>query len=218
MAFIKPSFPHFEPDEMLARSKAFFEYMSRRRSIRKFDSQPIDKEVLLNCIRAAGTAPSGANKQPWTFCLVEDPELRSRIRSLAEAEEVRNYTSRMNEEWLKDLEPLGTDANKAFLEEAPFLVILFKQVYGIAADGTKEQHYYVNESAGIAAGMFIAALHQAGLATLTHTPSPMNFLEKALNRPANERAFLVLPVGVPHETALVPDIHRKDLDAFFTQY
>lgn len=218
MAFLKPSFPRFEPDEMLSRSEGFLAYMNRRRSIRHFDDAPIEKEVLLNCIRAAGTAPSGANKQPWTFCLVEDPELRKKIRALAEAEEARNYASRMNEEWLKDLEPLGTDANKAFLEEAPFLVILFKQVYGIGPDGNKEQHYYVNESVGIVAGMFIAALHQAGLATLTHTPSPMNFLEKVLNRPANERAFLVLPVGVPHESALVPDIKRKELDAFFYRY
>lgn len=196
---------------MLEASRLFYHLMHKRRSIREFSSEKIPDEVIENIIRAAGTAPSGANKQPWTFCVVSDAAIKKQIREAAELEEEKNYAERMNDEWLKDLKPLGTDAQKEFLEIAPALIVVFKKPYDLDASGTKQQNYYVNESVGIACGMLISAIHHAGLVTLTHTPSPMNFLEKILNRPSNERAFLLLPVGYPSEQAKVPNIQRKDL-------
>lgn len=218
MSFKKYNYRKRSEAEMLRDSQVFYTEMNSRRSIRLFSDKVVDRAVLINCIRAAATAPSGANKQPFTFCLVENNEIRAEIRALAEAEERRNYSDRMNDTWLKDLEPIGTDWRKPFIEEAPFLVVLFKQSYGLSETGEKVQHYYVNESVGIAAGMFITALHLAGLATVTHTPSPMNFLEKVLNRPPNERAYLVLPVGIPHDNAEVPDIRRKPLEEVLSTY
>lgn len=186
--------------------------MARRRSVRDFSDRPVAKELIEKIINTASSAPSGANKQPWTFCAISDPELKSKIRLAAEREEKLSYDGRMSQEWLEDLAPLGTDWRKPFLEVAPWLIVVFKQAYGFAEDGGKRQHYYVNESVGIACGLLIAAIHEAGLVTLTHTPSPMGFLKEILNRPDNERPFLLLPVGYPEEGALVPAIGRKSLE------
>jgi iodotyrosine deiodinase len=168
--------------------------------------------VIENIILTAGTAPSGANKQPWTFCVISNAEMKSRLRKLAEQEEYMNYNGRMSESWLKDLKPLRTDHQKPFIDIAPYLIIVFKKVYDFLPNGERVNNYYVNESVGLATGMLIAAIHNAGLIALTHTPSPMNFLEKLLERPSNERAFLHIPVGYPAEQAKVPDIHRKPLE------
>lgn len=211
-------FNRLSDEEQLAASEQFYAQLSSRRSVRSFAATPVNRTVIEQCILTASTAPSGANKQPYTFCIVEDPELRAEIRKQAELEELRNYKERMNAQWLSDLEPLGTDHIKPFITDAPHLVVLFKQVYGIGEDGTKHQHYYVNESVGIAAGLFISALHVAGLATLTHTPSPMNFLERILNRPENERAYLVLPVGLPADGVHVPAIRRKPKEKIIVHY
>jgi nitroreductase len=208
----------FSPEEGLQRSEDFYALMNRRRSIRSFSNRAVDRRLIENAIKTAGTAPSGANKQPWTFCVVEDPVIRKKIREAAEAEEHRNYTERMSDRWLQDLEPLGTDHVKPFITDAPYLVVMFKQAFGYDEAGKKVNHYYVNESAGIAAGMFITALHNMGLCTLTHTPSPMNFLERILERPPNERAYLNLPVGYPAEDVQVPDIQRKVPEDFIKWY
>jgi nitroreductase len=197
--------------QALQRSIDFRDTMSTRRSLRHFSDLPANRDAVLNCIKAGLSAPSGANKQPWSFCLIEQPEIKKAIRVAAEKEEYENYRSRMSDAWLKDLEPLGTDHQKPFLETAPFLVAVFKQVYALQG-GEKYNHYYVNESVGLAVGIFIAALHHAGLSCLTHTPSPMNFLGEILQRPSNERPYLLLPVGYPAEKATVPDIVRKPLD------
>lgn len=208
----------YEAEEMLARSRAFYHRMNTRRSVRAFSERPVPREVIDFALRTAGTAPSGAHKQPWSFCVVEDHELRKRIRERAEEEERKNYESRMSDRWLKDLEPLGTDHIKPFITDAPFLIVMFKQSYGLDPNGLKVNHYYVNESAGIAAGMLLTSLHYAGLCTLTHTPSPMNFLEELLDRPANERAYLNIPVGYPAEDAHVPNLSRKAPDDFIHWY
>ena len=200
-------FQRLSPDEMRARAGATCEELRLRRSVRHFSPEPVDLGVLRRCIEAAAQAPSGANKQPWTFVLVTSAEVKRAIREAAEEEEKAFYAGRAPDRWLADLAPLGTDASKPFLEEAPALIVLFAQRHG--ADG--EHHYYVNESVGIAAGFLIAALHHAGLATLTHTPSPMNFLAKILGRPAHERPYLLLPVGYPVPGCQVPDIQRKPL-------
>lgn len=199
--------------EMAERSRAFYQQLNKRRTVREFSDAPVPQEVIENCILAASTAPSGAHKQPWTFCMIskEDPELRKRIREAAEVEERENYAGRMSERWQDDLKPFGTNAEKPFLEEAPWLLVVFKRAYELEND-TKHNNYYVNESVGLAAGMLLAAIHNAGLASLTHTPSPMNFLCKVLNRPANERPFLLIPVGYPAPDAQVPDLERKTLD------
>jgi iodotyrosine deiodinase len=197
------------PEQARQRSEAFLAQLQKRRSVRDFSPQPVPREVLDNCIAAAASAPSGANKQPWTFVLVTDPELKGRIRQAAEEEERTFYDGRAPERWLKDLAPLGTDWRKPFLDIAPALIVVFAQKHGRDAD---ERHYYVNESVGIAVGFLIAALHDAGLATLTHTPSPMNFLRDLLGRPDNERAYVLLPVGYPADDAQVPDIQKKSLD------
>ena len=191
-----------------AAARAFFDVVTMRRSIRAFSSRPVSRETIEWCVRAAGTAPSGANKQPWRFVCVNDPSLKAEIRRGAEAEEHEFYTRRATPEWLADLAPLGTDEHKDFLEVAPWLIVVFKLAKGDAGDRV----YYVNESAGIAVGMLLAALHHAGLATLTHTPSPMGFLGKILNRPECERPYLLIPVGYPADGCTVPDIQRKGLE------
>ena len=198
--------------ESLETSINFYKLLNSRRSVREFSSKPISKEIIKNIIKTASTAPSGAHKQPWTFCVVCNPEIKSKIRIAAEKEERESYEKRMSERWKKDLEHIGTDANKPFLEEAPYLIIVFKKAYDLDENGNKFNNYYVNESVGIACGMLITAIHNAGLVTLTHTPSPMNFLSKILKRPSNERPFLLLPIGYPKEPVYVPDLKRKRLD------
>jgi nitroreductase len=197
---------------MLRRATEFALQISRRRTVRDFSARPVSRAVIEQCLSAAGSAPSGANQQPWHFVAVADPALKHRIRVAAEEEERDFYQRRAPEEWLQALQPLGTDANKPFLEIAPWLIGIFVERLGVDADGKKAKRYYPDESVGIATGLLIAALHQAGLATLTHTPSPMKFLNEILARPAQtERPFLLLVVGYPAEGCLVPDIHRKAL-------
>lgn len=197
--------------EMQARATAFYEELRRRRTVRDFSDRPVPRAIVESCLLTAGTAPSGANQQPWHFVVVSDPAVKRQIRQAAEVEEREFYERRASQEWLDALAPLGTDAHKPFLETAPYLIAIFAQVHGSAADGTKVKHYYVTESVGIATGLLIAALHHAGLATLTHTPSPMGFLNEILGRPANERPFLLLVVGYPAEGVLVPAITKKTL-------
>jgi len=203
-------------EEMQRRAADFYTEMRRRRTVRDFSDRPIPREIIENCLLAAGTAPSGANQQPWHFVVVSNPALKKQIREAAEAEERAFYHERASEEWLEALAPLGTDEHKPFLETAPYLIVIFAQNYGLAPAGSKVKHYYVTESVGIATGMLITAIHQAGLVSLTHTPSPMNFLSKLLNRPPNERAFLILVVGYPTENAKVPVIVKKPLDQIAT--
>lgn len=210
--YIKYAHVHYEPEEMISKSAQFHEWMDTRRSVREFSDKPVPREVIENIIRSASTAPSGAHKQPWTFCVVSNPEIKSEIRKAAEKEEYESYHHRMSDSWLKDLEPLGTDWNKPFLETAPYLIIMFKKAFEYGEHGEKLNNYYVNESVGLAGGMLLTAIHDAGLVTLTHTPSPMNFLAKILGRPANERPFLLLPVGYEAEDVYVPDIHRRPLE------
>ncbi len=186
--------------------------MSRRRTTRHFSTEPVPRALIELAIRTAGTAPSGAHQQPWTFAAVSDPALKQQIREAAEREEHEFYSRRAPDDWLEALAPLGTDAIKQHLTDAPWVVILFRQAHGLAADGTKRTYYYTQESCGIAAGFFIAAVHHMGLVTLTHTPSPMRFLGELLGRPENERAMLVMPVGYPAPDAQVPDIDRKPLE------
>ena len=202
----------YPTQELIPRSQAYYEWLDKRRSVREFTDQQVPKEVIDNIILSAGTAPSGAHKQPWTFCAISNPKLKSEIRAAAEAEEKESYEHRMSERWKEDLKPMGTDMYKPFLEIAPWLIIVFKKVYELDEEGKKHNNYYVNESVGIACGMLISAIHNAGLVTLTHTPSPMNFLAKILDRPTNERAYLLLPVGFSKVPAYVPDIERKELD------
>lgn len=200
-------------DEQLRRSSEFLELLKRRRSVRHFSDRPVPRELLETIIETAATAPSGANKQPWKFVLVDDPELRRNIREAAEKEEKTTYEKRMPREWAEDLEPLGTEWRKEFLEVAPVLVVVFKEKYGV----NRSKHYYVEESVGIACGFLLTAVHNAGLACLTHTPSPMNFLSRILGRPANETPYLLIPVGYPAEGAVVPDISRKPLSEVLVQ-
>lgn len=209
---IKYSHVHYEPEEMITRSQKFYDWMETRRSVREFSDREVPKEVIENIIKSASTAPSGAHKQPWTFCVVSNPEIKKQIREAAEKEEYESYTKRMSEEWLEDLKPMATDWHKPFLEIAPYLIIVFKRAFEYDAEGKKHQNYYVNESVGLAAGMLITAIHDAGLVTLTHTPSPMNFLQKILDRPDNERPFLLLPVGYEADEVYVPNNRRKSLE------
>jgi iodotyrosine deiodinase len=209
--------PDFTEETAIERSREFFEFMDQRRSLRFFSDRQVPFEIIENIIATASTAPSGAHKQPWTFCVVQDPEIKKAIRIAAEKEEFENYHGRMSDEWLQDLTAFDTDWHKPFLETAPYLIILFKQVWD--QDGAeRRKNYYVNESVGIAAGFLITAIHQAGLVTLTHTPSPMNFLQKILGRPENEKAFLLLPVGHPAPDATVPRLSRKPLDKILVSY
>jgi iodotyrosine deiodinase len=199
-------------EEMAAGARAFRDRMRTRRTVRHFADRPVAREVIEQCLLTAGGAPSGANLQPWHFVVVADASVKSRIRSAAEEEEREFYSHRAPQEWLDALAPLGTDADKPFLETAPYLIAIFAQSYGVLPDGRKVKNYYVQESVGIATGMLITALHLAGLASLTHTPSPMGFLNQILNRPPNEKPFLLLVVGHPADDAMVPDIGKKSLE------
>jgi iodotyrosine deiodinase len=201
----------FSEEEMYQRSANFYQLMDKRRSLRFFSDRPIPKSIIENLIQTASTAPSGAHKQPWTFCAVNNPDIKKAIRKAAEEEEYTNYHGRMSDEWLEDLQAFETDWKKPFLEIAPWLIIVFKKAYELE-DGAKKKNYYVNESVGLAAGFLLTAIHNAGLVSLTHTPSPMNFLQKILERPDNERPFLLIPVGYPTEDATVPNLQRKPLD------
>ena len=216
-AFIPYDYDPLAPEESLIKAQLFFEETDKRRSVRHYSNTPVDEEVIKNIIKTASSAPSGAHKQPWTFCAISNPALKKEIRIAAEKEEYTNYHGRMGDEWLKDLEKFETDWKKPFLEEAPWLIIVFKKVHDIE-NGEKKKNYYVNESVGIASGFLISAIHQAGLVTLTHTPSPMNFLEKILERPKNERAFLLLPVGYPEADVKVPKLKRKSLEEMAVFY
>jgi iodotyrosine deiodinase len=195
----------------LAASRRFLERLSGRRTVRTFSTEPVPLELVANAIATAGTAPSGAHQQPWTFVVVADPALKRKLRAAAEEEERRNYDGRMSQEWLDALAPLGTDEVKVHLEDAPYVIVVLEQVYGLRVDGAKVKHYYARESVGIAVGFLLASLHEAGLVALTHTPSPMGFIRELLGRPANERPFCLIPVGYPAPDALVPDLHRKPL-------
>jgi nitroreductase len=210
------TFVERSPDEMKTRAREFYEEIKRRRTVREFSSRPVPREVIDDCLQAAGTAPSGANLQPWHFAVVSDAEVKRKIREAAEVEEREFYSGKAPPEWLDALAPLGTDEHKPYLETAPYLIAVFAQNYALLSDGRKVKNYYVTESVGIALGFLIAALHHAGLATLTHTPSPMGFLSTVLNRPANERAYLLLVVGYPAEDVRVPDITKKKLDEIAT--
>lgn len=202
----------FESTEMLRRSAEFLEWMDKRRTVRDFSDKPVPKEVIENIIMTASTAPSGAHKQPWTFCAISSAEMKKKIRDAAEEEEYESYNGRMPEEWKADLLPLQTDWHKEFLEIAPWLILVCKRIYEPGADGKKKNNYYVQESVGLAAGFLLSAIHNAGLVALTHTPSPMNFLTKILDRPVHEKPFLLIPVGYPLDECFVPQLERKSID------
>ena len=209
-------FTRREPARMLARAQEFRDELARRRTVREFSADPLPEGLLDLCIQAAGSAPSGAHRQPWTFVVVTDPQVRRRLRAAAEEEEHRLYHERISEEWRAALAPLGTDEHKPFLETAPALIAVFRHVYGLE-DGHKQTNYYTQESVGIAVGFLLAALHHAGLATLTHTPSPMGFLAEILGRPSNEKAYVLIPVGFPSDGCRVPALERKPLDEIRTR-
>ncbi|MFN2162568.1 MAG: nitroreductase family protein [Candidatus Promineifilaceae bacterium] len=209
-------YQQYTDEEMIRRAQAFYDSMRRRRTVRDFSSRVVPREVIENCLRTAGSAPNGANMQPWHFVVVSDPDIKRAIREAAEEEERRFYSQRATPEWLEALAPLGTDEHKPFLETAPYLIVIFAQSYGVDEEGRRIRHYYVQESVGIATGLLIAAVHNAGLVSLTHTPSPMGFLNELLERPSNERPFLILVVGYPAKDARVPDISKKSLDEIVT--
>ncbi len=208
----------FSEEEMIKRSSEFYEWISNRRTVRDFSNKPIPKEVIDKLLLAASTAPSGAHKQPWTFCVVSNPEIKKQIRIEAEKEEQESYEGRMSKDWIKDLEPLQTDWRKPFLEIAPLLIVVFKKAYELESDGAKRTNYYVSESLGLACGFLLTAIHHAGLVALTHTPSPMNFLSKILKRPENERPFLLIPIGYSATETFVPDLKRKELKEIVQYY
>ena len=210
--FVPLAFTRRTPDESQARARDFYEEMNRRRTTRHFSPEPVPRALIEYAIRTAGTAPSGAHQQPWTFVAVANPALKAEMRRAAEEEERAFYHGRAPQEWIDALAPLGTDEHKPHLTDAPWVVVLFRQSHGVNADGSKRTFYYTQESCGIAAGFFIAAVHQMGLVTLTHTPNPMAFLGELLGRPSNEKAMLVMPVGYPAEGARVPDIRRKGVE------
>lgn len=215
MAFVPYRPDVVSPEDSLAAVRAFREHMDGRRTVRAFDPyRPVSREVMEEILTVAGSAPSGAHKQPWTFVAIESAELKQKIREACEAQEKEFYESRITDEWRKDLAPLGTDFVKEHITDAPWVVVMFAQRWGVDADGAKHKHYYVPESAGIAAGFFLTAVRQAGLCSLTHTPSPMGFLREILGRPDNEEAFLLLPVGYAAPNSTVPDLRRKALDEF----
>ena len=216
--FVPLDFKTMDEEEMLARVREFYADMNRRRSVREFSDRDVPREIIEQAVLTAGTAPSGAHKQPWTFALVGDPEIKQKVREAAEVEEHENYQRRMPETWLKDLEPLGTDEHKPFLTACPWIIVVFAQAWGIDESGKKTKHYYVNESVGIATGMLLAALHRAGLATLTHTPSPMGFLHRILDRPGNERAYMLIALGYPEKGCKVPDLQRKPLEQIVVEF
>lgn len=216
--FVSYSKETFSAEEMMQRSNEFYEWMDKRRTVRDFSDKPVPKEVMEKILLTASSAPSGAHKQPWTFCVVSDAAIKKQIRIEAEKEEFESYNGRMTEEWKADLLPLQTDWKKEFLETAPYLIIVFKRSYELEPTGHKHQNYYVTESCGIACGFLLTAIHHAGLAALTHTPSPMNFLSKVLNRPGNEKPYLVIPVGYPAEECWVPVLQRKSIDKIAVWY
>ena len=209
MGFKKLDFEEYSESKMRSRSESFLNEIVTRRTIREFSDRIVPIDIINNCIKTAASAPSGANKQPWQFVVVKDSGIKAKIREAAEKEEKEFYGHRATKEWLEDLNQFGTDWHKPFLEIAPYLIVIFRKIYDLEDDGTQRKNYYVNESVGIASGFLLAALHHAGLATLTHTPSPMNFLGEILNRPKNEKAFLLIPVGYPAKNAEVPDISKK---------
>lgn len=211
-----PDYREYPPEEMKKRAADFYKNIKRRRTVRDFSDRPVPIEVIKDAIKAAGTAPNGANLQPWHFVVVSDPEVKQEIRLEAEKAEKEFYEEKAPAEWLKVLEPLGTDENKPYLQKAPYLIVIFSKNYEETGSGEKIQHYYVKESVGIATGILITALHQSGLATLTHTPNPMKFLNKILDRPSNERAYLILVTGYPADDAKVPDITKKTLKEIAT--
>jgi len=215
--FIPFEAQHFSEQEMLERSRAYYEYLNQRRSLREFSDKAVPKSVIENILMTASSAPSGAHKQPWTFCAISSPELKKQIRQAAEREEFENYHGRMSEEWLKDLEVFETNESKPFLETAPWLIVVCRRIYDEEA-GKKRNNYYVNESVGLASGFLLTAIHQAGLVALTHTPSPMNFLMKILKRPKNEKPFLLIPVGYPIENPKVPNLKRKSAEEVIVYY
>jgi iodotyrosine deiodinase len=204
--------------DMLTKSKQFYNWINKRRTVRDFSDKPIPQEVINDILLAASTAPSGAHKQPWTFCVVSNPDIKKQIRIEAEREEYESYHGRMSEEWKEDIKKLQTDWNKPFLETAPYLIIVFKKAFDLNDDGSKRTNYYVAESVGLACGFLLAAVHNAGLVALTHTPSPMNFLSKVLNRPENERPFLLIPIGYAADETYVPDLKRKSLEEVAVYY
>ncbi|MEN7343391.1 MAG: nitroreductase family protein [Pseudomonadota bacterium] len=208
------TYKQYDEDEMRQRSAELFDELNRRRTVRDFSEKPVPREVIENCLKVANTAPSGANMQPWHFAVISNPEIKAKVREAAEAEEREFYEHRASDEWLDALKKFGTDANKPFLETAPYLIAIFMQKFSLDEDGNKTKHYYPQESVGLATGMLIAALHQCGLASLTHTPSPMAFLNDICGRPKHERAYLLLVVGYPAADAEVPVIDRKQLDEF----
>lgn len=218
MTHTDPTFIPYHPPrlleaEMLRRAAAFRDLMQQRRSVRHFAPDPVPRELIELAIDTASTAPSGAHRQPWKFVAISDPDVKRQIRVAAEEEERESYEGgRMPPEWREALQPLGTDWHKPYLEIVPWIVVVFEEVHGITPEGTKRTNYYVKESVGIACGLFISALHQMGLATLTHTPSPMGFLSRILSRPANERPFILFPIGYPADDAQVPDLKRKPVD------
>ena len=209
MGFKKLDFEEYSESKMRSRSESFLNEIVTRRTIRQFSDRMVPIDIINNCIKTAASAPSGANKQPWQFVVVKDLSIKAEIRKAAEKEEKEFYGHRATKEWLEDLNQFGTDWHKPFLEIAPYLIVVFRKIYDLEDDGTQRKNYYVNESVGIASGFLLAALHHAGLATLTHTPSPMNFLWQILNRPVNEKAFLLIPVGYPANDAEVPDLSKK---------
>lgn len=204
--------------EMLERSEQFYNWADERRSVRHFSDKKVSIEILKNIILTASTAPSGAHKQPWTFCLISNTKLKSTLRELAEQEEKKSYGGRMSDKWIEDLEPLGTDWQKEFIDVAPWIIVVMKRVYEFGENDKKINNYYVSESVGIASGFLLMAIQNAGLVALTHTPSPMNFIAKALKRPDNERPFLLIPVGYPAKSVKVPDLTRKTSDDIIEYY
>lgn len=219
----KKEFIPFKPvilkeTEAIYKSEIFYKWMDNRRTIREFSSKSVAKEIIENTIKSASTAPSGAHKQPWTFCAISNPDIKAGIRKAAEQEEYENYHSRMSEEWLGDLAQFETNWEKPFLEIAPWLIVVFSKSYGLDDKGQKLTNYYVKESVGLACGMLLTAIQNAGLCALTHTPSPMNFLTKILERPSNERPFLLIPVGYPADECMVPDLQRKPIELISEWY
>ena len=211
-----PDYHEHTADEMRQRAAEFYDEIRHRRTVREFSDRPVPREIIEHCLKAAGTAPNGANMQPWHFVVVSDPAIKRQIREGAEKEEHEFYHGTAPQEWLDALAPLGTDEHKPFLETAPYLIVIFTQRYGVLPDGRRVKHYYAQESVGIATGILIAAVHHAGLASLTHTPSPMGFLNEILGRPSNERPFLILVVGYPADGAMVPAITKKPLNEIVT--
>ena len=208
----------YPAEEVQRRSLEYYENMKRRRTVRDFSERHVPLEIIENCLRTADTAPNGANQHPWHFVVISDPEIKRQIREAAEKEEENFYKNRVTREWLEALAPLGTNEHKPFLETAPYLIAIFAKIYGIDEQGKRVKHYYVNESVGIATGLMISAIHQSGLVSLTHTPSPMRFLNNILRRPEQERPFLLLVVGYPEKNAKVPDIQRKTLPEISTHF